>query len=133
MNRLVNDEQAEAKIFSGLSGSKIAESISSRSSLAEGKPEIRRRWPAAYDARAPGSDVGCVKALLDVGVGTQEPMVRRLFPGGNRIRTIGPAAGPRISKFENPARLRDYSAVLANYARAASHSRSFDHRFCSIK
>jgi hypothetical protein len=28
-------------------------------------------------------------------VGTQEPMVRRLFPGGNRIRTIGPAVEER--------------------------------------
>ena len=34
-------------------------------------------------------------------VGTQEPMVRRLFPGGNRIRTIGPASGKVVdAKFQ---------------------------------
>ena len=39
--------------------------------------------PASFQRRLYGSD-----RLL---VGTQEPMVRRLFPGGNRIRTIGSA------------------------------------------
>ena len=34
-------------------------------------------------------------------VGTQEPMVRRLFPGENRIRTIGPASGKVVdAKFQ---------------------------------
>ena len=49
----------------------------------------------------PGAFAGLDFDAAIASVGTQEPMVRRLFAGGNRIRTIGPASGKVVdAKFQ---------------------------------
>jgi general stress protein 26 len=61
--------------------------LAGKASLAEGKPEIRRRWTAAYDAYFPGGPDQSSAILVTIAVVRVELWIRGVTPEPFGLRT----------------------------------------------